>query len=264
MQGRKVVVLLLFPICLSPQWPWGFHKPWGHVAAWAQPCAPCTHVLARDICTNIPPRGWAGLWTQVAPSGLAVLLLAVITAGFLISFWAGNISPKRSRGVIPSHIHKQPCVHWQEGNHNICSPSPSNQFTSTFKPCLSFPDHEYPTAFSCLLWEAGFSPVTSACCKQKPDLKATGSDDTLKPASTDWRPSSSPLTPILWIMLNPVLSLCKLCFLRCQRLATEPGPKGLSEEPVRRLEGRMKRLRCHWHPLSSLPLSPLKKNIFRA
>lgn len=44
------------------------------------------HVLARDICTNIPPRGWARLWIHAAPSCLAVLLLAVIAVGLLISF----------------------------------------------------------------------------------------------------------------------------------------------------------------------------------
>lgn len=31
-QGRKVLLLLSFRICLSPGCPWGFCKPWGHVA----------------------------------------------------------------------------------------------------------------------------------------------------------------------------------------------------------------------------------------
>lgn len=101
-RGRKALLLPSLHIWLSPGWPWGFRKPRGHVAVRAQPCAPDAHVLAGDTRTNTPPRGWTGLRARAAPSRPAVLLLAVIAAGLLIFFQAGNASSKRIRGGPPA------------------------------------------------------------------------------------------------------------------------------------------------------------------
>lgn len=114
--------------------------------------------LSTAMCTR-HPRAGRGHLHQHPTQGLSQALdsCCTIRSGWAAArchhcwfshlFLSWKYISKKNQGGHSSHIHKQRCVHWQEGNHDICSPSPSNQLTSTFKPCLSFPDHEHPTVF---------------------------------------------------------------------------------------------------------------------
>lgn len=119
--------------------------------------------LSTALCT-MHPRAGQGHLHQHPTQGLGWALDSCCTVRsgcaaacchrcwFSHLFLSWKYISRKNEGGHPSHIHKQRCVHWQEGNQNICSPLPSQQPTYfCFKPCLSFPGHEYPAAFSCLL-----------------------------------------------------------------------------------------------------------------
>lgn len=200
-EESKVALLLSFHIWLSPT------RPCGNTGL-SQALGTC-HCLST---AHSMPLWWQGTPTPTVYLGLdqAQSLCCTVqhrcTAACWNCCWFSHlflnwkyIFKERLRDH-PSHFHTGRHIHWDEGMCGVsCSQwaKASDWFTSVFKPCFSFLGPRYPRVFFCLLWKVGFSPVTSACCKHKPDLKATSSDDTVKWTSTDWRLWWSPLTPVL-------------------------------------------------------------------
>lgn len=126
--------------------------------------SPGDMLLFKHSCVHHAPMCWPGTSAPTSHTGTGLgsglmLHCPVWLCCCLLSSLLVFSSPSK----LEMYLQKEPggssqpypqtsCVHWQEEIKTSPLPLPASyQLTSIFKPCLSFPGHKCPTAFSCLL-----------------------------------------------------------------------------------------------------------------